>query len=211
MLSPRPTSERRAAAARANGAKSRGPSTTQGKINSSANSKSHGLRSHAPSLIDADALRHFADLLASYEDELKPASPIERRLIQTMASADVRLTCLRKLETQTYNREIARLKLLTPDADSLSLMTRAFVFLVDNTCFVEMTARLETRFERQFDTAFETFKQHQAWRREIAGNRIFSKVKMDERTQQAAENTERPPRRTQLGGPQCLALAARTQ
>jgi len=189
MLSPRPTSERRAAAARANGAKSRGPVTAQGKTNSSANSRRHGLRSENP-FIDPDSTRQFADRLASYENELNPDSPIEHRLVTIMALADTRLDYIRRLETQTWNREIARLKLLAPDATPGALIADAFRYLVDNTCFLDICGRLETRFDNQFEDALKTLRQQQAWRRASAPNRNSAKVNVNERTQQAAENTE---------------------
>ena len=172
MLSPRPASERRAAAARANGAKSRGPVTAQGKTNFSANSRRHGLRSENP-FIDSDSILQFAERLAFYESELKPDSLIEHRLVTIMAVADTRLDYLRRLETQTWNREIARLKLLTADATPGALIADAFRYLVDNTCFLDICGRLEARFDRQFDGALKTFREQQAWRRESTPIRIF--------------------------------------
>ena len=189
MLSPRPASERRAAAARANGAKSRGPVTAQGKTNFSANSRRHGLRSENP-FIDSDSILQFAERLAFYESELKPDSLIEHRLASIMAMADTRLDYLRRLETQTWNREIARLKLLTPDAVPCALIADAFCCLVDNTCFLDICRRLKSRFNRQFDAALKAFREQQAWRRANARNRISAKINVNERTQQPVENAE---------------------
>ena len=77
-------SEKRAAAARANGAKSRGPVTAIGKANSSRNSRRHGLRSRIL-FADPESAGQLNDLLASFERLLQPQSEIERTLIGTMA------------------------------------------------------------------------------------------------------------------------------
>ena len=92
-----------------------------------------------------------------------------------MAMADTRLDYLRRLETQTWNREIARLKLLTPDATPGAWIADAFRYLVDNTCFLDLCRRLETRFDRQFDAALKTFRQQQAWCRARVPNKVQSR------------------------------------
>src|SRR5580693_3528506 len=89
--SGRPISEKRAAAARANGAKSREPVTANGRANSSRNSRSHGLRSHTL-FTDPESLADLASQLAAFENDFSPHSSIERNLVGTIAVAYWRLT-----------------------------------------------------------------------------------------------------------------------
>jgi len=112
-ISGRVTSEKRAAAARANSAKSRGPVTVQGRANSSSNSLRHGLRARTHGVIDQESADHLTALIASYTREFQPQSERELRLAQTMALTHWRQTCLRKLETTAMNREVRGLKSLS--------------------------------------------------------------------------------------------------
>jgi len=64
------TSERRAAIARADGAKSRGPVTAQGRANSSRNGRSHGIRSRIL-LTDPASIADLASQLA-FENDFAP-------------------------------------------------------------------------------------------------------------------------------------------
>jgi hypothetical protein len=187
-ISIRPTSEKRAAAARANGAKSRGPVTAQGRANSSRNSRRHGLRS--PTLFtDSASLADLAVQLATFENDFAPQSGIERTLVRTIAFAYWRQTCLRKLETAVVNTEVQRLKSLTPDEEPIRLHALAFRYLSDHTCFLHILLRVEARFERQYLAALNTLNKYRA---EGAADRIHEKVNMNERTQQAVENTRSP-------------------
>ena len=97
-----PISARRAAAARANGAKSRGPVTAQGKANSRRNSFRHGLRA-TTFPVDAASESGRLDLIAQYMDSLLPRSENERVLIEIMATAEWRQRCLWEVEQTVLN------------------------------------------------------------------------------------------------------------
>jgi hypothetical protein len=146
IISSRVTREKRAAAARANGAKSRGPVTAIGKANSSRNSRRHGLRSRTL-FADPESAGQLTALLASFECTLQPRSEIEHTLIGTMALARWRQTCLWKLETSIINREIRRLKSAMPNEVPVTLIALAFRSLIDHSCSLQIVNRLESRCE----------------------------------------------------------------
>jgi hypothetical protein len=177
----RPTSERRAAAARANGVKSRGPVTAIGKANSSRNSHRHGLRSRTL-FVDPESAGQLTALVASFERTLQPQSEIEHTLIGTMALARWRQTCLWKLETSILNREISRLKSLTPDEAPVTLIALAFRSLIDHGCSLEIINRLESRCGRRYDRAVDRLTA-------LRARGIFKKINIHERPQQVDENT----------------------
>jgi hypothetical protein len=185
-ISTRPTSERRGAAARANGAKSRGPVTALGKANSSRNSHRHGLRSRTL-FANLEYPGQLTVLLASFERTFQPRSEIEHTLIGTMALARSRQSGLRKLETSIINREICRLKSLMPvvpnqDEAPMTLIALAYQSLSDHSCFLHIMNRLESRCERQYDRAVDRLSA-------LRAHGIFEKVNIHGRTQQVIENT----------------------
>jgi hypothetical protein len=181
IIPTRPTSERRAAAARANGVKSRGPVTAIGKANSSRNSHRHGLRSRTL-FADQESAGQLTAILASFEREFQPHSEIEHTLIRTMALARWRRTCLWKLETSILNREISRLKPTLPNEDPATVIALAFGSLIDLSCSLEIINRLESRCERQYDRAVDRLTA-------LGAHGIFKKVNIHERSPQVAENT----------------------
>jgi hypothetical protein len=198
-LPSRPTSERRAAAARANGAKSRGPVTALGKANSSRNSHRHGLRSRAL-LADPESANQLTALIASFERALQPQSEIEHTLVGTMALARWRQTCLWKLETSEINREVRRMQSVTPDGlhqeeAGVTLIALAFGALSGDGCSLDLIGRLESRCDRQFDRAFDRLTAHQARRA-----RLSEKIKTSERSQQTIENATPPLGATRRAG-----------
>ncbi len=117
---------RRDAANRANGAKSRGPVTPEGKLRSIANSAlSTGPRTpEGKARSSRNAIRHgllatsivlenessemFREILADLEDELRPDSPIERRFVETMAISEWRRLRLLSLEKEQLSMEMER-------------------------------------------------------------------------------------------------------
>lgn len=95
--------ERQIQASRANGAKSRGPVTTQGKSNSSRNNFQHGLRARLV-FPDHETDPHWTALFTAYLDELGPHSEHERALVRSMALSVWRWTHLSKLEPPILDR-----------------------------------------------------------------------------------------------------------
>ena len=85
-MTAKQTSQRKAAASRANGAKSRGTITPEGKARSSQNSVIHGLL--RTSIVLAEESKELFDLFQSeIVDEFHPATPFESMLVNLMASA----------------------------------------------------------------------------------------------------------------------------
>jgi hypothetical protein len=78
---PRPISEAQRAAARANGAKSHGPVTDEGKAKAAMNALRHGLTAATLVLTTEDKPK-FDELLGSYIDEYQPATQTESDLVQ---------------------------------------------------------------------------------------------------------------------------------
>lgn len=188
--SGRAVPSKRAAAARANGSKSRGPITAQGKANSSRNSCRHGLRSRTLFADPASAARLSAEL-AAFESDLRPQSESERMLVHAIAHSFWQLACLWKREQTVLKREMDRLQNQTPHeepVDSNELLRRAFASLVDRGCALDIIHRLESRAGRQLHRALAGFNELRAARASVA-----SSGNIDERTQQVAENTDPAP------------------
>ena len=96
---PRPRSEAQRAAARANGARSRGPVTPEGKARSSLNAFRHGLCSPAILAPEEDAAA-FEALLAQLRADHRPSSASEDLLVQRLAATFWKLARCDRLEAE---------------------------------------------------------------------------------------------------------------
>src|SRR5947209_6875367 len=81
---PRPTTDAQRAAARANGSKSHGPATDEGKAKAAMNALRHGLTAATLVLTTEDKPK-FDELLNAYIDEYRPATQTESDLVQEIA------------------------------------------------------------------------------------------------------------------------------
>src|ERR1039457_5668111 len=81
-----PVTEDGKRASSANSAKSTGPVTPEGKSRSSQNATRHGLLSESI-VLDDECAERFGIVLSLLEDELKPVTGIETRFVETMALA----------------------------------------------------------------------------------------------------------------------------
>jgi hypothetical protein len=107
-------------AARANGRKSRGPVTPEGKARSARNALRHGLRSaHAVVLASEDAAA-FTALGAALELDLAPVGAMEQVLVERIAAALWRLRRAERLETLFLERALAAAD--APEADPLACL-----------------------------------------------------------------------------------------
>jgi len=96
---PRPRSEAQREAARANGARSRGPTSAEGKARSSVNAFRHGLCSPAV-LAPGEDPEAFAALLAALRAEHRPADATADLLVERLAVALWKLDRCDRLEAQ---------------------------------------------------------------------------------------------------------------
>ena len=91
--------------ARANGAKSRGPVTPEGRAASSRNSLRHGFTAESV-VLPTESQEDFQSLLDSYTDQFRPQGGVEMDLVQTMAAARWRLRRISTIETTLLNNEM---------------------------------------------------------------------------------------------------------
>jgi hypothetical protein len=148
----------RAEAARANGAKSRGPATPEGRAKSSRNSLRHGLSAKSV-LLPAESHEQFQLLLDAHIQQFHPANPVEMDLVEAMAVARWRLRRIWAIETSLLGHELER---RAEDMDDeFTEMTAedrlAWVFqrLADNNQSLSLLARYEGNLNRAFDRAFK--------------------------------------------------------
>jgi hypothetical protein len=190
MMTRRPFSEARAAASRANGAKSRGPVTGQGKSHSSKNSLRHGLRALDP-FAAQESDKTWIALHARFVHELKPRTEHERDLVKIAASAHWRRLSLWPLEKSILNGEMLRQNSPTSEGN-MPVALRAFH---ENTSSLEILGRMESRFSRTAMRAQNLLHElrrakvlmRSEARRQNAQNR---KQNINERTPELAENTD---------------------
>ncbi len=113
--------------ARLNGAKSRGPVTARGKLNSSRNSRRHGLYA-----------REFA------------LSPLPADRAEALHAAHLERLRIAGLEARIMNDEIDRQRTLHPDAPLPTLRALALRHLCDESGVMEAILRLATAAERRY-------------------------------------------------------------
>ena len=144
-------SELQIQASRANGSKSRGPITEEGKLASSRNAEKHGLLSTFVVLSGEDQC-HFQKLIERLYEELQPQSGIEEDLVETMAVARWRQTRLWIVEKSSYDRQILReMEQARPNVPHPSaLCGMAFATLGNDSRTLDLINRYESRFDRQY-------------------------------------------------------------
>ena len=154
--------------ARANGAKSRGPVTPQGRAASSRNSLCHGFT--AKFLILAhESIEDFESLLSSYIDHFDPQGGVETDLVQAMAAARWRLRRIETIETTLLSNEMVRraedideeFKSMSGD-DSLAWVFQA---LANEGHSLDLLIRYEGALNRSYDRAFKHLHTLQSARR----------------------------------------------
>ena len=91
----------RADTARANGARSRGPATPEGKARSALNGTRHGLRGSTFTLLPGEDAAAWAAVLTGYLARFRPADAAELRRVERLAACDWREARLLRLETET--------------------------------------------------------------------------------------------------------------
>ncbi len=141
------SSNRRIQSSRANGAKSRGPVTPEGKRKSASNSVRHGLLS-SMIVLDDEKTELFAEILGALTHEFSPQTEAERIIVENMAIARWRQMRLWAIERASLQAEIDKHDSgVIPPATRAALAFRA---LADQCRALDLLNRYEARFDRQF-------------------------------------------------------------
>jgi hypothetical protein len=146
------SSDRRKESSRANGAKSHGPTTPEGKKRSSRNAVQHGLLARCLLFSGEDAA-NFQILIQNHDRRFQPADGIEFGMIEEMCAAYWRLHRVWTIETHTLEHQFA----IQPPGDEFVRLINASHELaaLPGTALMQ---RYETRLQNMYARAIRTFK-----------------------------------------------------
>ncbi len=148
-----------AATARANGAKSNGPITAEGKARSGENSLKHGLTSGRV-VLPHESQEAYDKLEASLINRFKPADDLESELVQEMAAARWRLRRIEAMEAALFKKAIKQHEEAgTPDALDI-----AYAEVAESKSY-RMLVRHSSQLRRAFEKAWKELQLIQADRK----------------------------------------------
>jgi hypothetical protein len=144
--------------ARANGAKSRGPVTPEGKARSAANSRRHGLAA-ASILLAGESDEHFELLRLDFMDQFQPQTAVETDLVEVMAISRWRLRRLLAIEARLFDLQIVRRRDDIHDQfrglDNEDRLAFVFQDLGDHGNSLTLLIRYEGSLNRSYDKALK--------------------------------------------------------
>jgi len=153
-------SQLRSDTARANGAKSRGPTTAEGKEISSRNALRHGLASRDTVLLECESPTEFEEMIAKYKDIHQPSNPHEEDLVTEMTIARWRQQRYRMAENIIIEMEMIRnepnVDKEFDGADNASHFGEAVRKVADTSASMQLLSRYETRLSRAYNLAYRT-------------------------------------------------------
>ena len=166
---PKPRTEAQRAAARANGAKSQGPVTEEGKAKSALNSLRHGLLARAI-VLRSESEPKFLAILNGYLDEYQPEGQTENRLIEEIAAAQwhqercwTLTTALIDITMDRMEQEIAA---EFREIDNATRTALAFLQQADQSAGLILLHRYAARHSREWHLAIDKLRKIQKERRE---------------------------------------------
>src|SRR5580698_1374622 len=159
------------AASRANGQKSRGPITPEGKAKSRFNALKHGI--HAQSqIMFSESAEDLAELAAEYHELHSPANPEERFLVDTLVNNEWRLRRLRVVEADLWQSAVDAYLEKHTETESA---TTGQAFITCGPAF-ERLQRIVNSCERHYKGAMKELQTAQAAR---ASDLAASEVESD--------------------------------
>ena len=152
-------------ASRANGAKSHGPKTEEGKARSRLNSLKHGQAAKSLVLTIED-VDNFCHLVDAYYDDFIPRNQAECNIVDDMIISRWRLQRDWTIEVATYEVEMDnQTEKLNKEYKDLGHAYRfglAFKALADTSKALQMNSRYETSHRRAYYKAYNTLMQQRA-------------------------------------------------
>jgi len=194
-------SERQKAAARLNGAKSRGPKTEAGKRRSSRNGCKHNLYSRTRSpLAPGESPDDFARLLEELRAMYQPQTPRAESALHILAANTWLQNRVRATTTSLMNAEIDRLTPLHPGAD---FDTLAFL-AIERVPVIDLLGRCESRYERRINRA-EDILDKERTKAQAAVKLLKTKSRTREPFAFNAETAQNPEPETPAAPPEPLS------
>jgi hypothetical protein len=152
----------KSAASRANGAKSNGPISPEGKARSSRNSSTHGIFT-SPFVLRNEKNAEFLKLEAGFLEEWAPQGPTESALVDQMIICRWRLVRIWQVETagldMQMDEDAGELERNYGEFDEACRTAAAFKHLADNSKFLDLMQRYERSLSRQFDRALARLRE----------------------------------------------------
>src|SRR5262249_25494452 len=149
-------------ASRANGAKSRGPKTPEGKAQSARNAMRHGLLAGCI-VIDGEDPEAFLALCAQYTDHFHPVNDVEMGFIEEMAAAYWRMRRGWAVERQLFEAAL-------PPSGNIGVRVAGSWKATDAGQRFDLLSRYETRLQRIFQRAFNNLLKLRAQEKPSAPN-----------------------------------------
>lgn len=163
-------------AARANGSKSRGPITPEGKAASARNAQKHGLcADFGTSVIHGEDDEQFQEMLAAMIAEHDPVTHSETVLVKSMAAAHWRQMRVQGIEVACFNKKLRDQEINSPEIATQDPATRAYLVLqelADNSTLLHLMNRYETRFERLYERSLKLLEDRRYKKLQCETNRI---------------------------------------
>jgi len=155
--------------ARINGAKSRGPTTAEGKEKSSRNAIKHGLTAGTSNiLLDSEDPDEFEEIFNKLLGIHEPATPAENDLVEEMFAARWRIRRMWTIETNLFNVEILTQQsspTVSEGAGPGIHLAIAYRALSDDSRSLALASRYEARLQRNYDRAYKTLRELQQARK----------------------------------------------
>jgi hypothetical protein len=175
---PKTRTDAQRAAARANGAKSKGPVTEEGKARSALNAVRHGLL--AGSLIlRTESQPKFLAILNGYFNEYQPEGQTENNLVEDIAAAQwmkercwVLTTALLDITMDQMEQEIAE---GFNEIDNGTRTALAFLRQADQGAGLVLLNRYAARHSREWHRAIDKLRAIQKERREAANSPLATR------------------------------------
>ena len=156
--------EKQRAASRANGAKSKGPVSVEGRARSSRNSIRHGLSSKIV-VLPHENRSAFEDLRDSYMDDFQPANQSQHDLVETMVAARWRLNRLVETEAKIFEMEMLRHDddIEKEFENTIQVEKVAWVFdhIANHSKSLQLLIRYEGSLNRSYERAYKQLKEMQ--------------------------------------------------
>ena len=135
------------------------PARTQPASNT--NRLNHGFRSSTV-LLPGDDPAEYEALLTDLSEHFGPTDLTDTRFVREMADAEWRLRRVRSHMESALSRHILTLAPQNPALDELDLQSLAVETLHLTGCSCATWLRYETKFERQYDRAYNAWGRYQA-------------------------------------------------